>query len=438
MNIKIQLNAFIPPHILTEAYKGNVLASFSKLLPLDEAVETIRSLENRTNIDALCKFIDESKVLIVFSNFFYDVFDKVTALKNEFGFKVIFITPTPDIIHDPVSGDINANLVDVINFVFSRKNRANILFFSVNPVWKLLLPYLFRTMFPEIKILLYKYDWLTLFCPFSHRSLLKGLLRLPEEYIDYEYRVFDMILQGDIVDGILYKDGGYDFRLLHNYLGKKLYFPAFLPHTLYQPIITSPKPHRRFVYIGKLFSPLDYVPELFTDAFLFKPFRAVSFQNCSIDAYYARSSKVTVQEYENAFSGDSRINILEGMPLNRLLGVIAGKYHYGYLINNYDDDYSIIKAHVENALPARIFTFMALGIPCLVSEELTFTAQFVQKNGIGLAVPYKKLSDLTSIIDSTDYNSLQNNISHLREELCFERQAHKFIDFVQTIFEDRK
>lgn len=436
MNIKIQLNAFVPPHILTEAYKGNVPPNFSKLLPLGEAVEIIRSLENRANVDALRKFINESKVLIVFSNFFYDVFDKVTALKNEFGFKVIFITPTPDIIYDPVSGDINANLVDVINFVFSRKNRANILYFSVNPVWKLLLPYLFRTIFPEIKILLYKYDWLTLFCPFSHRRLLKGLLRLPEEYIDYEYRVFDMILQGDIVDGILYKDGGDDFPLLRNYPGKKLYFPAVIPQTIYQPIIQPPKPHRKFVYIGKLFSSLDYVPELFTDAFLFKPFRAISAQKCSIDAYYARSSKVTVQEYANAFADDSRINILEGMPLNRLLGNIAGQYHYGYLINNYGDDYSIIRAHVENALPARIFTFMALGIPCLVSEELTFTAQFVRKMGIGLAIPYKNLSDLTSLIDSTDYNSLQNNISHLREELCFERQAYKYINFVQTIFED--
>lgn len=436
MTIKIQLDAYIPIGIFGGNIDRQVVQNCTTLVDLQKAVETIRSLENRTHTEKLCELLGEDDVVIVFSNYFFDVFEKVETLKKRFNRKAVYITPTAEVVPGQNPEDLNANLVDVINFLFARKKTSNILYFSVNPVWKLILPYLMRKTFPDIKIILYKYDWLTLFCPYPHRRLLQSLFRLPEEYIEYEYQVFDMILRGEVVDGLPYKDGGEDFELLQQYPGRKLYFPAVLSKSLYQPLSDAAGPHRRFVYIGKLFSPSDYITELFTDAFLFKPFQKTAEQHCSIDAYYARSSKVTVAEYEKAFAGNDEIRIIEGRPLDQLLNSIAGKYDYGYLINNYGDDYSIIKAHVENALPARIFTFMALGIPCLVSEELKFTARFVRDNNIGFSVPYQQLSSLTSLIDSADYRGFQESIGRLREIFCFEAQKERFIEFARSIIEE--
>jgi hypothetical protein len=411
-------------------FAGNI----PDLLSINEALDYILTGEDGDSIESLFNLLGERNLVIInCRTLFYDVNEKVKILKRDLNMDVVWIDHALYPAIDENLGIIRANIVDIINYIKHRKRRDNIIYFSVNPLWRLVFLYLMRTAFPEIKIILYKYDWLNLFCPYEHKEVFQRFLNLPMSYIEGEYKILDLILKGEIVDGILYKDGGYEFHALKKFPLPKLFFPAFLPQRLYQEPTRDVKNPNKFIYLGKLFSPLDYTPELFIDAFLFDVFKDIAEHDFFIDVYYVDSPGLSINEYKNFFGNNGNVRIIEGKPLNDLLPEIAGKYHWGYLVNNYRSDFSVIKQHVEAALPARIFAYLALGIPVVVSEELKYTSDFVRKHGIGVVISTKDIKNIGSILRNIDYIQLQKNVLDVRERLCLENQKDKFIDFIFEI-----
>lgn len=435
MNIYIRLDAYISKKHLQ--LDGPSSKKITELLTIEDAIQVIYAAEDSNHVKTLYDALGERDVTIVFSNYFYDVYEKIRILNDDVGLDVLFIDKVTSPTLDAERGIMKANIVDVLNFIKHRRRRDNILYFSVNPVWRLVILYLIRTAFPGIKILLYKYDWLNLFCPYEYREILQRFLQLPMGYIESEYKVMDMILKGEIVDGILYKDGGEEFDVLKDYSLPKLFFPAYLPEQIHQEPARDVMKPNRFVYLGKLFSPVDCIPELFTDAFLIDVFNEIAQQEFLIDVYYVRSTEDTVRKYLGQFNDSENVRIIEGRPLDKLLPSIAGKYHWGYLVNNYRDDFSVIRKHVEAALPARILTFLALGLPVVLSEELKYAADFVRKHNIGVVVPAKDIPRIGLILKGIDYGQLQRNVLELRENLSLEKQQTRFVSFIRRILDKR-
>lgn len=413
----------------------NFAGDIPDLLSINEAIDYILTGEDGDSIESLFNLLDERNLVIInCRTLFYDVNEKVKILKRDLNVDVVWIDNAlyPSVCEN--LGIIRSNIVDIITYIKYRKRRDNIIYFSVNPLWRLVFLYLMRTAFPEIKIILYKYDWLNLFCPYEHKEIFQRLVNLPVEYIEGEYKILDLILKGEVVDGLIYKDGGEAFHTLKEFPLPKLFFPAFLPRKLYQESTRDIENPNKFIYLGKLFSPLDYPPELFIDAFLFDVFKDIAEQDFFIDVYYVDSMGLSINEYKNFFRDNVNVRIIEGKPLNDLLPEIAGKYHWGYLVNNYRSDFGVIKQHVEAALPARIFAYLALGIPVVVSEELKYTADFIRKHGIGVVISTKDIRNIGSILRNTDYIQLQKNVLDVRERLCLENQKDRFIDFIKRWF----
>jgi hypothetical protein len=239
----------------------------------------------------------------------------------------------------------------------------------------------------------------------------------------------DMILENRIANGIMHKDGGDRFPVLKNCSSNRLFLPACVSQHLYQEPEKDIVNLDRFILFQSLYSPSSHTTELFDDVFLFDVFRDILKQDFLIDVYYIRSSEDVVNEYRKYFKDDDNIRFIKGKPLNELLPEIAGRYHWGYMI--YRSDFKIVKQHVEASLPSRIFTYAALGIPIVITEDLRFSAEFIMKNGIGVVISKNDIPDLRAILREVDYSRLQRNIFKFREKYSMERYEKKFAGFIQ-------
>lgn len=427
----------IKMRFLTSGFEEKNIIDINENLPqlisIAEARDHIFSSENRENVDFLMDILHEKDVVIVnCATLFYDVNEKVKIIKEELKRDVVWIDHTISAKADK-NGTVRANIIDAMNFIKRRNRRDNIVYFSVNPVWHLVMLYLMRMTFPEIKIILYKYDWLNLFCPYEHKDILQKFLNLPMDYIESEYRVFDLILSGDIVDGLLYKDGGETFPVLKDYALPKMYFPAFLPKRLYQNPPGDITESNRMLYLGKLFSGNDFPAELFGEVFLFEVLDEIAKQGYFIDLLYVDSPVQSVNAYKDYFRGNHCVRIIEGKPLNDLLPEIAGRYQWGYVVGDFRKGLSVNVQHVEMALPARLFTFLALGIPIVISKELKYSADFIVRNGIGVTIGAEEITNIGAILKAVDYAKLRKNVLNMREQLSLESIKGEFIDFIQRI-----
>ncbi|MFZ5774283.1 MAG: hypothetical protein ACOY3Z_02200 [Thermodesulfobacteriota bacterium] len=428
----IRLDAYVDPGLLAEGVDRAALAA---PLAIGEAIESLSSWPRSEGVKELTAAFGEKPVAVIFSNYFYDVYEKMEVLRRDLGYDILLIERTPKpAIHDKY-GVLRANLVDVYHFLEQRRRHDNILYFSVHPVWRLVILALLRQRFPELRILLYMYDWLNLFCPRRHRQILQRFLSLPDRCIDSEYDALERILDGEIVNGILYKDGGPEFHVLAACPLPRFFCPAALPRSLFQPV-AIPASQKKTVYLGKLFSDTDFVSELFVDAFLTTIWERVAAMGYSVDAYYVRSTEATVRIYQDCFRQNQHVRLIPGRPLDVLLPDIAGQYGWGYLLNNYGGNYDVIRGHVEAALPARIFTFLALGIPALVSAELTYTAQFVTEHNIGCAVPFSEIDRLDDILSGIDHTGMMRSLVEVRETYSFDRMKEGFVRFIRAVAEN--
>jgi hypothetical protein len=403
------------------------------LLSIDEAIDYMITGEDGDSIESLSNLLDERNLAIInCRTLFYDVNEKVKILKEDMKLDIVWIdhTISPEIDEH---GIVRANIVDVISYIRHRTRKDNILYFSVNPVWHLVMLHLIRTVFPEIKIILYKYDWLNLFCPYEHKEIFQRFVNLPMSYIEGEYKILDLILKGEIVDGILYKDGGKLFSVLKEYALPKLFFPAYLPKRLYQEPPKGIDNPNKMLWLGKLFSDKDYPAELFKEVFLFEVLDEVSRKGFFVDLFYVDSPAHSVNAYKEFFKNNNYVRAIEGKPLDDLLPEIAGKHHWGFVVGDFRDVSGVNKQHLEAALPARIFAYLALGIPIVVSEELKYTSDFIRKHGIGVVISTKDIKNIDSILKSMDYIQLQKNVLDVRERLCLENQKDRFIDFIKKV-----
>lgn len=440
MNVVLNLNSYIDISILSTGVSHHfVEENFKKPISVEKAIEVLKTVKSDKNTAILTDYLKGKKVAVVYSNYFYDVLEKIRILTQEMGFTVLYCDSRG--VKVPYENHslnvIQSNIVDIFNYLNSKRELDNTLYISVNAVWRHIMPYLFRKAFSSLKIVSYMFDWLSFFCPSQHKKFLQNYLNLPIENIESEYFIYEKMLSGKIVDGILHKDGGENISTLKGYLLPKLYMPALLPENLQQPPCKNISNPRKFIFMGKLFSPSDNGPELFKDGYFFDIIKKLSEKNYSTDIYFVRTSPATQQYYKSYLKNCDNVRLIEGMPLDKLLPQIAGKYHWGYLINNYSgrNEDLIYGGQVEIGLPSRLLAYIALNIPVIISRQLTYAADFVSRNGLGVVITLDDLPEIDSILKNIDYEELQKNISKFRQKYSFNIYKKRFKKFINEVMQ---
>ena len=85
---------------------------------------------------------------------------------------------------------------------------------------------------------------------------------------------------------------------------------------------------------------------------------------------------------------------------------------------------------MQVGLPSRIFTFLALGIPVITSEENRFIAEFIEVHGIGISISGSEVRNLSALLDSVDYAQVQSNVLKARKKFTLEKMKDQFVGFI--------
>ncbi|EKE05877.1 MAG: hypothetical protein ACD_19C00170G0001 [uncultured bacterium] len=97
----------------------------------------------------------------------------------------------------------------------------------------------------------------------------------------------------------------------------------------------------------------------------------------------------------------------------------AGKFHFGFIIYDYDNQLLISKNHYENFIPTKMFTYVEMGLPLIVIDKLKAAADFVKKYGIGIVVSKNELKNIEGLLDVSQesYDELCLNIQTCRHKI---------------------
>jgi hypothetical protein len=95
----------------------------------------------------------------------------------------------------------------------------------------------------------------------------------------------------------------------------------------------------------------------------------------------------------------------------------------------------VVLEMVGITLPTKLFTYLTLGIPPVVSEEKKAVCHFIEKYKCGVIVSQKDIANLRPILDAQDYPVLLDNVRKAREELCLEAYLPQLTEYIQTILD---
>jgi len=114
-------------------------------------------------------------------------------------------------------------------------------------------------------------------------------------------------------------------------------------------------------------------------------------------------------------SDNQKFNFRIGLPpwgLRRL----AKSFDYGLMVY-YFGNLAISKLHYQYILPTKFFTYMEMGIPVIVCDDMIAMSRIINENELGLVVSYQDLKGLDKILDGVEYGRFIDNIKVYRQSL---------------------
>lgn len=386
--------------------------------------------------------IGEEPTVVFVTNAFSETVAKAMAISKELDYKIVWMV-------SEVQGMMRrgkrllADTATILNAVNQRKNRRNVIFFMVHAITSYSTPYRIRQVMPDadFKVISFIYDFVNLLCPFEHRHLwhqynLKGADEpglLGGRKVEEEYESVAKLCRGEGIDALMYKDSGPDFPLLKESKALTSWQPPVLPTKL-NVAPPSPSIGNRITYIGTLVPKVSHGREagLFEDIMLADLFKEVSDQGFQIDCYCMKIHPLLAEEYDKKFP-DRRVSLQHGKLVGQLLPTIQGRYRWGWML--YEFNQPVIMEHVKVTIPTKLFTYLALGVPILVSEEMEAAAKLISDWGIGVVFSRDEIKDVNRKLADVDYPQLLKNIEKARKHWCLEKHMGRFIDTIKEVME---
>lgn len=109
---------------------------------------------------------------------------------------------------------------------------------------------------------------------------------------------------------------------------------------------------------------------------------------------------------------DNRFVFKQGYP-PWVLKNHSKDFNYGFIVYYYEDDFLISRKHYQNFIPTKLFTYIEMGLPIIVIEDLVAAAELVKKNEIGIVVSRNDVSRMSDVLS------------------CFEASYDQFVENVQ-------
>jgi hypothetical protein len=209
------------------------------------------------------------------------------------------------------------------------------------------------------------------------------------------------------------------------------FIPEYYCNIENKPGITFPLYTSRSLFLGYSEPPDDFIVTYGgTTGFdshrdYRKYFKSMSEQKIFISHYGNRGydKEEAGGEYYRYFGNEEYMNLIFSYSK-----CTAGFFGYGI----FEREGILIGA---NGIGNKIFDYMAAGIPIICLEEFVPAAEFIENNNIGIVFD-SELNGLGECQNKLD--ELRYNIHNIREQYTIEAAAHKFMNFIWRLFDERR
>jgi hypothetical protein len=384
---------------------------------------------------ALYLHLGEKPLVVVFSLGFRSVVEMTKYVKKELGYKIAWISPhTPGFHYEPYHDVIGTDVVTLAKALELRQDRDHLVSMIVHMAAPHTASWKIKKRIPGMKVVAFMYDIMDLWVPHDQ-------MQIWDEYDDAkgsnpaEYHALEEVMRGDYIEGLAYKDWGQGWPLITETGLPTAWWPSTVSEKLYQKPPDTKTPFESFAYVGTIMPKRthDRPSGLFSDIMMETIFREVSGQGFPIHAYVMRPDADVIKEYKALFPGGSGVKMIPGDNLQNLLPRLQGRYKWGWMMYHFPA--KIVMPLVENSLPTKLFTYMALAIPPVVSEEMTAVARFVKEHNIGVVVSQRDIANLRQKLAKVDHAKLVQNILKVRPRYSMEQVVGNLGGLLQTVMD---
>ncbi len=179
---------------------------------------------------------------------------------------------------------------------------------------------------------------------------------------------------------------------------------------------------------------------IFTSSKFDKLFAEMLKQNFSLHVYNGKRLKDDIEgDFQSLKETFPNLFHWHNFVPSSLLQKEICQYDFGLVIVNATVNVQkVYKTQFNSLFQARIYSYIAAGIPMIVSEEYTFASDFILKYGIGISLKNEEFKDLETIIEGVDYQMLKDNLKDLQEVIT-KKENNDIVDFFNSFLkEDRK
>ncbi len=306
-------------------------------------------------------------------------------------------------------------------------NRKNIDLIVLNGISSIFhIVYFVKKIFPEIKVAVSIMDFLT---SLGTKEKVVKELEFAGRY-DFEKKCENFMIKnadgfisstsGHWVDSFLFKKNKKSFQLC-NCLSKDIF--VNIKHQM------SKKP--MLCYAGGVL-PTHLNKNISSDIKMIKVALPALNSGCRFDVY---GTVATLEEQQESYpdylelsSNNTDFRFFSFLPVDDLIPMISGAdfgvMYYDFSVAKRE---GILRHHLESAIPTKVFTYLAAGLPILISKELKATHDFLIDNGVGVSVLQKDIKNIKHLIDKVDYDKLKENVDKFQQKFCVESKASEII-----------
>ena len=320
------------------------------------------------------------------------------------------------------------NMVEILTQI-----NVDLIYVQGHGLWTLLSP-LIKAIRKDIPVIHEVYDWVENIIDESEDIPEKERIFKSEEL--RSIRFSERFLRNEI-EGFIYKDGGEPMKkLLKTSSSPSLQFLPYFPKSWMTNVKTKPEEKPRLVFAGtvvatsssKIYEDVKLLPlarDLTRQGFPF------SIYNSTI--YSTQQLKVHFDDYIEEAKINPLFEFNSGIPLPDIIPYLSERYEYGLMLYFFNDDLLIGRKHLKASMASKIFTYLAAGLPILLSEELENMVQLIKKHQIGIVMSRKDIGNIRATLARYSYEELRENVRTAQHELCLEKHKHKFIKFIESI-----
>ena len=288
---------------------------------------------------------------------------------------------------------------------------------------------LLKAVFPQVRVIGECYDVLRLF--FGDPAIMTRQWYWDDT--DLEVALTAEKEGFELLDGVVFKE---DPKAMAGVLPKRARALHAWPYVMrdelaFAPCVTPAEP-ARLVWAGSII-PSSLSPQLFRDGQILPVLEALAQQGLHLTLIPGCADESRFEalypDYVRFLKAQQRVSFYPGFPRPELIRFLAGHFDFGLLLNWIPDPGAARKG-LQSTLASKLLTYIAAGLPVIVSQEFGYMARIVAEYGVGIRIPAADVGNVAMRIRDCDYATLKARVRAMQSMIVTEKHDGRLWRFL--------